>query len=107
MEELAHSFRKHGGPVWFVELEATLPERLRRNETEFRLAEKPTKRDVVVWRERLLAAEASYQLNSHGRFAGRADYLRVEDTMLSAADVAERVIQHFRLPEGGIDALAT
>src|SRR5207237_608154 len=46
VEEFAAIFQSCGGRVYYVELECELAERLRRNETEFRLAEKPSKRDL-------------------------------------------------------------
>jgi AAA domain len=100
VDEYAAPFRSRGGRVLFVELEATQEERLRRNESEFRLAEKPSKRDVVASRERLLEIDAKYQLNSNGRFDGRPDYLRLDNTNVTAADVAERVITRFGLARG-------
>lgn len=98
VERLADIFASRGGRVVFVELEATQEERLRRNETEFRLAHKPSKRDVAVSRRRLLEHDAQYQLNSGGRFDGRADWLRIDNTALSPDEVAERIIAHFALP---------
>ena len=98
VESYVSPFRARGGRVVFVELEATQEERLRRNETPFRLAEKPFKRDLAVSRARLLADDAAYQLNSQGAFDAREDYLRLDTTTLSAAAVAERVIAHFGLP---------
>ena len=95
VEEFANIFRARGGRVMFVELETTQEERIRRNETEFRLAEKPFKRDLAASREQLLKLDAQYQLNSGGRFDGRKDYLRIDTTMLEADEVAERVIEHF------------
>ena len=80
------------------ELECAVDERLRRNETEFRLAEKPFKRDLEQSRKQLLELDAGYQLNSNGRFDGRDDYLRLNNTELSAADVAQHIIEHFSLP---------
>ena len=81
----------------FLELETSQEERLRRNETEFRLAEKPFKRDLEASRRQLLEIDAGYQLNSRGVFDGRPDWLRIDNTVLSAVDVAERVIAHFGL----------
>ena len=97
VEEWASIFRSRGGRVLFVELEATQDERLRRNETEFRLAEKPFKRDLEQSRLQLLELDAKYQLNSKGRFVGRPDYLHVDNTHLSASAVAEQVIKTFGL----------
>jgi hypothetical protein len=105
---LAEIFSSRGGRVVYVELQATQEERLRRNATEFRLAHKPHMRDLAAARQRLLDTDSRYQLNSAGQFDGRADYLRIENTDLSAAEVAERVIAHFSLPRiaagGGADA---
>ena len=97
VEEYASIFRTRGGRVVYVELECDQAERLRRNETEFRLAEKPSKRDLEQSRKQLLELDGKYQLNSRGRFDGRADYLRLDNTRLSAADVADRIIEVFAL----------
>jgi hypothetical protein len=40
IDKTCQIFRSHGADVFYVELSATLDERLQRNETEFRLAEK-------------------------------------------------------------------
>jgi hypothetical protein len=93
----ADVFASRGGRVLYVELVATQEERLRRNETEFRLAEKPSKRDVATSRARLLEHDAEYRLNSAGEFEGRTDYLRIDNTDLPPETVAERIIDHFAL----------
>ena len=98
VERFARPFRERGGRVLFVELETTQEERLRRNETAFRLAEKPFKRDLDASRARLLADDARYRLNTGGAFDDREDWLRIDNTALSPDDTAERVIRHFRLP---------
>jgi hypothetical protein len=97
VEEYTSVFRARGWRVLFVELETTQEERLRRNETEFRLKEKPFKRDLDASRRNLLDLDANYQLNSRGRFAGRQDYLHIDNTNLSAAAVAEQIIETFDL----------
>jgi len=104
VESWAAIFRERGGRVVFAELEATQAERLRRNETEFRLSEKPFKRDLTASREQLLAIDAQYVMNSGGRFDDRPDWLRLETTTMSAEDAAERILVHFDLPRsaGGL-----
>jgi hypothetical protein len=99
--DYAAIFESRGGRVYYVELETTQEERLRRNATELRLAEKPFKRDLEKSRARLLDLDARYQLNSRDRFAGRADYLHIDNTELSPAQVADRVVQAFTLPTIG------
>ena len=98
VDEYSEIFRLRGGRVVYVELETTQEERLRRNETEFRLAAKPFKRDLAASRQQLLELDDKYQLNSRGRLTGRADYLHVDNTNLSADEVAERIIETFGLP---------
>ncbi|MEO6876282.1 MAG: AAA family ATPase [Opitutaceae bacterium] len=98
VEGVAEIFRPQGGRVIFVELEATQTERLRRNETEFRLAEKPSKRDLTASRKHLLEVDAKHQLNSRGVHDGRPDYLRFDTTALSATQAADWIIAHFSLP---------
>jgi hypothetical protein len=97
VEAFTQIFRARGGRVLYVELEASQEERLRRNETAFRLAEKPFKRDLAASRHQLLELDSKYQLNSRGRFGGRTDYLHIDNTTLSPADVAERIIEEFGL----------
>ena len=98
VEEYARSFRERGRRVLFVELETSQAERLRRNESEFRLAEKRFKRDLAASRRQLLETDARYQLNSRGAFDHREDYYRFDNTNLTAAEAAERIIEHFDLP---------
>jgi hypothetical protein len=98
VDEYARPFRERGGRVLFAELEATLEVRLQRNETEFRLAEKPFKRDLAGSRKLLLEHDRTYQLNSRGALDHRPDFFRIETTSLSAAEAAERIVAHFELP---------
>lgn len=97
VEGYAAPFRRRGGRVLFAELEADQQERLRRNEGESRLAEKPSKRDVEASRRRLLEHDATHRLNSAGEFDGRSDYLRLETTRTAPADAADQIIDHFGL----------
>lgn len=92
-------FRSRGLPVYFVELLATQEERLKRNATPFRLQEKPSNRDLAASRARLLETDRQWLLDSQGRFDGRADWLRLDTTDLSAFAAADRVMRHFELEE--------
>lgn len=99
VEALANIFRSRGGRALFVELEAPVDVRLRRNETPARLAEKPSKRDLATSRRHLLAMDDQHQLNSGGRFDGRTDWLRIDNGELEPDAVADRVIATFGLTE--------
>jgi hypothetical protein len=98
LERYARPFRQRGGRVLFVELQADQAERLLRNESATRLAENPSKRDLAASRRNLLELDDQHRLSSHGEFDNRADYLRIDNTHVSAEHVAERVVEHFGLP---------
>ena len=97
VESYAEPFRRRGARVLFLELEASQETRLRRNEDATRLAEKPSKRDLAWSRRNLLELDERYQLGSNGRFDTRPDYLRLDNTHRTPADVAATAIAHFGL----------
>lgn len=90
-------FETHGADIFYVELEADIEERLVRNTTENRLTHKPTKRDIA-WSEGELKQTATmHRLNSRDGELDVDNYLRIDNTHLDAATVAERIKQHFQL----------
>jgi hypothetical protein len=98
IDEVCDLFRSNGAAVHFVELFARLEERLQRNRTELRLKEKPSKRDVRSSEERLRAREADRKMNSTGDFFYPESHVLIDNTDLSAADVAKRIVARFGLP---------
>jgi shikimate kinase len=88
-------FRAKGADIYFVELEAELSERIKRNESAFRLSQKPPKRDVVKSREQLLADEQKYKLNSEGDFFYTENYLKIINTNLSPHEAARLIVEEF------------
>jgi hypothetical protein len=97
IESSCDIFRENGAALYFVELEAELSERLRRNESEFRLSQKPPKRDLQKSREKLLEDDEKYKLNSNGDFFYKENYLRLNNTHLSAYEAAQRIVAAFSL----------
>jgi hypothetical protein len=91
-------FEARGARVRFVELAATLDERLRRNETALRLAEKRPKRDLEKSRANLLAAEAKYRLNTDGDFFYAERWLRIDNTHLAPDAAARQIADALGLP---------
>jgi len=89
-------FQERKAEVFFVELEAELEERLRRNESPFRLSQKLPKRDVHRSRELLLEHQETHRLNSSGDFFYQENYLKIENTSLSALEAAERIVEAFK-----------
>lgn len=96
IDEISNIFREKGGEVYFVELEAEQSERLRRNGSEFRLAQKPSKRNVEAARKRLLENDRTYKLNSAGDFFFEENYVKINNTNLSASETARRIVEAFR-----------
>jgi hypothetical protein len=81
--------------VFVVELEADFDERLRRNGTGNRLFHKPSKRDIA-WSEADLRKSArEHQLNSAPGEITEPNYLRIDNTHISAEDAAAMVCGRF------------
>lgn len=95
IERSCDIFREKGADIYFVELEAELEERLKRNESEFRLSRKAPKRDVVKSRERLLEEDKTYKLNSNDDFFYKENYLKINNTTLSAVETARMILDKF------------
>ncbi|MEM6637959.1 MAG: AAA family ATPase [Pseudomonadota bacterium] len=97
IEGLAGRFGRAGHPIFWVELEADLSERQRRNRTENRLTHKPTKRDLDWSEQHVLEVEENYRLNSNEGEIVQANYLRIDNTNMSPSEVAELICAHFGL----------
>lgn len=89
-------FERAGGRVVYAELWADLETRLRRNESERRLLEKPFKRDVRSSRNMRVQHEAEHRFTSDGSFSF-ANHLQIDTTDLSPDEVDARIAGHFAL----------
>ena len=98
IDRTAELFISRGGNVYFAELEATPAERVRRNATPLRIAEKWAPRDVEGSQAFLLSADQKYQLNTSGSFFYPDRHLKIENTSLEPDEVARRIAAHFSLP---------
>lgn len=97
MRRLTRIFLARGGKVYYLELEASLVERLKRNSSPWRLRQKPSKRDTRTTRKMLLRHERKYVLNSPEDFRHPANYLKIDNTRLSARKAARKAMRHFKL----------
>jgi hypothetical protein len=93
-------FRRQGANVYFVELEADLETRLERNKTEFRLSNKPSKRDVASSETRLLSTEQKHRMNSQGDFFYQENYIKINNTHLTPQETAQKIVDTFGLKTG-------
>lgn len=85
-------FVQQGHRISFVELSATVEQRLVRNRGADRLLEKPSKRDVERSEQFLLINSSQHKLNTDGPIPLAFPHLRIDNTELSAKATAERVI---------------
>jgi len=89
-------FVSRGGRVVYPELWADLDTRLARNESDMRLQAKPSKRDLVASRERLIEADGRHQLSSNGAFPFEP-HLFIDNSAMSPRDAATLIARHFLL----------
>lgn len=85
--------------TYVIELETTLEERLRRNKTENRLEHKVSKRDLEWSEKDLLKSVTKHKFNSDPGVGEKIfnNYLRIDNTNLSAEEVAKMIKEKFDL----------
>ncbi len=95
VREACAIFDKAGADIYIVELSADLDERLVRNRTELRLAEKPSKRNVERSEANLLHLHEKLRLNTDaGEDLGFPyKHIRIDTTKLEATQTAEKIIE--------------
>lgn len=96
-EIICNIFKEKGGEVYFVELEADLEERLKRNETMYRLEHKYAKRNLKKSKKLLLDAEVKHRNNSYDGEIKYENYLRINNNNIPAKEVAEIIKRKFNL----------
>ncbi|MDV2581389.1 AAA family ATPase [Alkalibacillus haloalkaliphilus] len=97
IERLFQRFESKGCDVCIVELEADTEERLQRNRSSHRLEQKPTKRNIEKSERDLLSTADSIRLNTEEGEITRPNYIRINNTHMSAEDVAKQVKEQFEL----------
>jgi hypothetical protein len=95
VKQISEQFKSRGGTVYLVELEAEYEERLKRNKTENRLVNKPTKRDIEKSDRDLIKTHKDYRLNSYPGEITMENYLKINNTNLEPDIVARMIKEHF------------
>ena len=98
IQDLLDNFHQE---ILFVELETSLEERLRRNRTENRLKHKPLKRHIEISEREILETTETLQLNSQCQPNELHHYLKINNTNLSAAEVAKQIQEKMKTIERG------
>lgn len=96
VDTICDIFESQGNEVYFVELEADLGTRIERNRTPNRLEHKPTKRDVEKWEKDVVDCTEKYRLNSNAGEIKRENYIRLDNTELSAEETARIIRDRFK-----------
>ncbi|WP_117149400.1 AAA family ATPase [Paraliobacillus zengyii] len=97
VESVKTIFEEKGAEIYFVELEADSEERIKRNTTPHRLEHKATKRNVEQSEKNLRETMEQYRLNSYEGEIKEELYLRINNTNLTAEEVAKEIKKAFDL----------
>ena len=97
VKTITDRYEASGGSIYYAELMADQAVRLKRNETENRIKNKPSKRDLPQSRMRILN-EGKYRLVSLPGEIPFEHYIKIDNTDLSPEETADRIIEAFHLP---------
>ena len=97
LEHIKSIFMPYGTELYYVELIASQEIRLKRNETENRLKNKPSKRDLSVSNQRLIEDDRKYRCVSYEGEIPFENYLRIDNSDKSPDEVALLIKETFRL----------
>lgn len=97
VEHFTNIFRKKGADVYYVELVAPQEVRLQRNIAESRLKHKVSKRDIEASNQRLINIDKNYRCISNDGEIRFDNYIKIDNSNLSAEQVAEMIKERFDL----------
>ena len=97
LEHIKSIFTPYDTEFYYVELIASQEIRLKRNETENRLKNKPSKRDISVSNQRLIDDDRKYRCVSYEGEIPFENYLRIDNSDKSPDEVALLIKETFRL----------
>ncbi len=97
LEKLCSIFESKNAPVYFIELEADVDERIKRNKSLHRLQHKPTKRNIDESEKDLIDSVNKYRLNSQEGEIKKPHYIRINNTQLNPESAARIIKDRFHL----------
>ena len=101
LKEIQNLLDDYHQEILFVKLETSLEERMRRNRTENRLKHKPLKRHIEVSEREILETTETLQLNSQFQPNELHHYFKINNTNLSAEEVAKQIQNKIKIIEKG------
>ncbi|MBX0356968.1 AAA family ATPase [Halobacillus sp. Nhm2S1] len=97
VETIVDIFQREGGEVYFVELQADVEERVRRNRTPNRLEHKPSKRDVEASEERMMTSMDRLRMNTKDGEINEKNYIKIDNSDLEPSAVAKKIQERLGL----------
>ncbi|MBC8356600.1 MAG: AAA family ATPase [Planctomycetes bacterium] len=98
IDNIVRIFERENASGYYVELEADVEERLKRNKSANRLKHKPSKIDLKASTEELLETDRKHVLNSKlSEFQGKRDYFKINNTRIDASETARMIKERFDL----------
>lgn len=98
LNEIIELFSSHGAVCHVVELCADFEERLARNKSENRLAQKESKRNVERSEAEMRHTQATHRLNSReGEILPFERYLKIDNTNLAPDEVARTIKKSLKI----------
>ena len=97
VNKLRKRFEESGGELYFVELEADVETRLKRNVTAHRLESKPSKKNVEWSNQDLLKTMEKHRLNSKEGEKVCPNHIKINNTNLSPEEVVDIILKKFSL----------
>ncbi|AUD63799.1 shikimate kinase [Tenericutes bacterium MO-XQ] len=90
-------FENQGAEVYFVELEASQDERLKRNVTPNRLAHKKSKQNIELSKQRIINEDTNYRLNTFEGEMPYKNYIKINNEHLKPDEVARKIKETFMI----------
>ena len=97
IESLIKIFRDKNAEIYYIELEADIEERIKRNKTEHRLTHKPSKKGSSGSDDKLRQSLIEHRPNSSEGEIKEKNYLRINNTDLDPTTVARMIKDNFSL----------
>ena len=98
LDGLRKQFEASGGGFYFIELSASLEERLKRNVTPHRLSMKRSKQDIEWSNNDLIKGETRHRLNSKNGETWFKNHLKINNENLLPEQVADMILKNYALP---------
>jgi len=97
IEHVKEIFNPYQTDFYYVELVAPQEVRLLRNATENRLSHKVSKRNIEISNQRLIDTDHTYRCVSNDGEIPFENYLKIDNSNLSADETAQQIKQYFNL----------